>query len=1049
MLKEMTRRPLFLSCVLFLSFLLSSTHAFVAHALVAHVGPVDSSLGAAPQNDTIYMIPVGEIGPEQPSVRSMTGESVFITGERALVSAPKDTVDGEGNAGRAFIYKQTGKNENGTYIWSLEAILQPPVAEGYARFSEGGGVLLDDECFICAEAYGPKGSVFVFRRSGENWEFHQQLTIEGGGYVPFFGSRVDYDDGVLIVGSYGHDCGIPFSMAGMIFTFAKNASGYWEQRHNISLADPASTYYIGSTFSASDGFLFVGDDYQSDVSLFRSGCVHVYARDSDDKYSYHLVKTVYPSNPESGARFGGSVASHGGNIFVSGAYSALNSRGAAYVFLRLNESESSWVEVQMLNDSSLPSNAEFGATVSINADHLIAIGAPRDMLDTYYGSPGSAYIYRPFIPIEDPSQTPNWIQEEKFWPSDNGDNDRFASSISLDGSNLIVGSPYHASDVSTNVGKIYIYTRETNECVLGTNLCSPNANCENYAAFGANSYNCTCQTGYVGNGFVCTKYVPQTQPKPTPKPSVPTPPPAANSIDEGGTATSSAAVTASVSSASSGRSGGNAIKMITMLQSIIRLVHISLPFPEWYLVFVSDLSFVSFGFKPPASLGITEESENYDDDSNLKYYAILSAGTWKDWFAVTMFWVTVINSILLLIGILWVAGCKKWSQTMRMILDDQPLSEILEKTGQKELTFRQKMVSKITYMISTLVCSAFVATLYPITISALVQLKFVGIKESWFMTLCAFLAVCVFSIGLVPSVFAVVYKNRKTLDRPRSRALFGSLFDIYVRDYALTLSFELGKTLIDAVVMIALNGYGIPQLAIISLMTLVQCVFYFWKKPIESTEKIDLILAYLNVVMDMGQLIACWFIAYDVHDSDRVESVCIFLLYFQIISIIISTVLSIVQMVHEIVRSIPRLIRRANFKSFLKRSKSRKSMNDVERKGPVFGPALLPMHSQVNQARDDDSSDASSCHDDDDNDSVRMEEARGLFMKRGPAFRSGPLNPLNPFGHAHVPLIPLYAPGAPRAPQIIPPLVRNPSQPALERPINPFVEFSYKNHPFR
>jgi hypothetical protein len=182
--------------------------------------------------------------------------------------------------------------------------------------------------------------------------------------------------------------------------------------------------------------------------------------DSDDKYSYHFVKTVHQSNPESEARFGVSVSSHDGNIFVSGAESGLSTRGAAYIFIRLNESESSWEEVQRLNDSSLSSRATFGVAVSINADHLIAVGAPHDMLDTFYGSPGSVYIYHPVIPVGDPSQTPTWEQEEKFWPSDYGTNDKFASSISLDGSNLAVGSPNHESDVSSPAaGKVYIYTR--------------------------------------------------------------------------------------------------------------------------------------------------------------------------------------------------------------------------------------------------------------------------------------------------------------------------------------------------------------------------------------------------------------------------------------------------------------------------------------------------------------------------------------------------------------------------------------------------------------
>ena len=41
---------------------------------------------------------------------------------------------------------------------------------------------------------------------------------------------------------------------------------------------------------------------------------------------------------------------------------------------------------------------------------------------------------------------------------------------------------------------------DVNECLLETDECDTNANCTNTEG----SYNCTCNLGYDGDGFVCS-----------------------------------------------------------------------------------------------------------------------------------------------------------------------------------------------------------------------------------------------------------------------------------------------------------------------------------------------------------------------------------------------------------------------------------------------------------------------------------------------------------------------------------------------------------------
>ena len=44
-----------------------------------------------------------------------------------------------------------------------------------------------------------------------------------------------------------------------------------------------------------------------------------------------------------------------------------------------------------------------------------------------------------------------------------------------------------------------MYFSDIDECVEGTHNCHANATCNNTAA----AFNCSCQTGYMGNGTYC------------------------------------------------------------------------------------------------------------------------------------------------------------------------------------------------------------------------------------------------------------------------------------------------------------------------------------------------------------------------------------------------------------------------------------------------------------------------------------------------------------------------------------------------------------------
>lgn len=47
---------------------------------------------------------------------------------------------------------------------------------------------------------------------------------------------------------------------------------------------------------------------------------------------------------------------------------------------------------------------------------------------------------------------------------------------------------------------VVVVVVDIDECAMGADICDPNANCTNTIG----SYNCTCNPGYSGNGFLCS-----------------------------------------------------------------------------------------------------------------------------------------------------------------------------------------------------------------------------------------------------------------------------------------------------------------------------------------------------------------------------------------------------------------------------------------------------------------------------------------------------------------------------------------------------------------
>ncbi|MDA0745487.1 MAG: choice-of-anchor J domain-containing protein, partial [bacterium] len=138
-----------------------------------------------------------------------------------------------------------------------------------------------------------------------------------------------------------------------------------------------------------------------------------------------------------GDQFGFSVYLNG-DLAVVGAPLAGNGAGAVYVFERSGEN---WSEQTRLEVSSGDANGSFGFSLALSGDFLL-IGAPRAEDEA-----GVAYIFR--------RAGGSWAEDQKLAPNDAVPGDNFGFSVSISGSNAVVGAPFAADAI----GLIYVFQK--------------------------------------------------------------------------------------------------------------------------------------------------------------------------------------------------------------------------------------------------------------------------------------------------------------------------------------------------------------------------------------------------------------------------------------------------------------------------------------------------------------------------------------------------------------------------------------------------------------
>ena len=145
--------------------------------------------------------------------------------------------------------------------------------------------------------------------------------------------------------------------------------------------------------------------------------------------------------------FGHSLAVDGDAAVVGGlsySYNGATNGGIAYAYQRSGDS---WAGVATLTPDDIQGQDEFGISVGIDGDLIIA-GSHKD--DDRATDAGAAYIFR--------QNGGSWIQEAKLHPTDSTENVRLGWSVSVSGDYAIAGAPFELNGIGIQ-GTAYIFER--------------------------------------------------------------------------------------------------------------------------------------------------------------------------------------------------------------------------------------------------------------------------------------------------------------------------------------------------------------------------------------------------------------------------------------------------------------------------------------------------------------------------------------------------------------------------------------------------------------
>ena len=258
---------------------------------------------------------------------------------------------------------------------------------------------------------------------------NQKLIASDGVACDVFGRSVAIDGNNAVIGSKEK-----------AYVYSYDGTN-WTEQQILTASDGVSDDRFGYSVAISGNYIVVGADSDCDNGA-GSGSTYIFYFDGT---SWIELQKLTASDGTAYDMFGSSVSIYG-NYIVVGAHSDDingNTSGSAYIY---HYNDTTWVEQQKLMPMDGYAHDHFGMSVSMSGD-FAAIAAFGDNTLT-----GSVYMFY--------NTGTSWIEQQRVFASDGDTVDEFGWSVSLCGSNLLVGADLDDGDNDSlsASGSAYIFS---------------------------------------------------------------------------------------------------------------------------------------------------------------------------------------------------------------------------------------------------------------------------------------------------------------------------------------------------------------------------------------------------------------------------------------------------------------------------------------------------------------------------------------------------------------------------------------------------------------
>ncbi|HKS38875.1 MAG TPA: Ig-like domain-containing protein [Verrucomicrobiae bacterium] len=322
---------------------------------------------------------------------------------------------------------------------STETKLLPIDSTFFQQF--GSAVGIDGDTAVVGapndgQAGADAGAAYVFVHDGSSWVEQGKLVASDAARSAQFGNAVALSGDTLVVGA--HSDGANGVSAGAAYVFVRSGTT-WIQQARLVASDPGSNEQFGCAVAIEGDTVAVGA--LGDGTVFAgTGAVYVFERSGG---AWTQQAKLVSNNPRPGNALGLSVGLSGDTIVAGSPYdedTGVVDAGAVYVFSR---TAGSWSQQAELRAGDAGPNDHLGWSVSVSGDTLMAGAPDQDGL-------GAAYVFTRAGGV--------WSSQAKLTADDGVSGDSFGVSVSLAGSDAVVGADFGSLSVA-NGGTAYLFQR--------------------------------------------------------------------------------------------------------------------------------------------------------------------------------------------------------------------------------------------------------------------------------------------------------------------------------------------------------------------------------------------------------------------------------------------------------------------------------------------------------------------------------------------------------------------------------------------------------------